>query len=65
MSVIDTRPPRAVKVDAGREFTAMTGRRQRETQVACAKKATANLGALLRMSLKRLSSPSERMRWKR
>lgn len=34
MSVIEIAPPKAAKVDAGNEFTASTGSKQRDTQVA-------------------------------
>ena len=50
---------------AGRELRAKMGRRQRDTQVACRNQATAKRGGLPRMSLKRESSFSSRMRVKR
>ena len=50
---------------AGRLFMARMGRTTRETQVACAKKATANLGGEVLIFSKRESSPVERMRVKR
>lgn len=60
------RKGRAERVVAGIEFRQRTGRRHSETQVACAKKATANLGGEPRMESKRESRPfSEVMREKR
>ena len=53
------------KTETGRELIARTGMRQRETQVACAKKAPRNFGGDRRMSSKRESEPSAEMRWKR
>ena len=49
----------------GRLLSARTGSRQRDTQVACAKKAPRNLGGEERMLSKRESWPSEVMRAKR
>lgn len=48
----------AARVVAGMLLMARTGRRQRDTHVACAKKATRNFGGELRMLSKRLSRPS-------
>ena len=49
----------------GRLFSARTGSRHSETQVACAKKAPRNLGGEERMLSKRESWPSDVMRAKR
>ena len=65
MSVIPTAAGRAEKTEAGREFIARTGMRQRETHVAWAKKATAKEGGEVRILSKRESEPSAEMRWKR
>ena len=53
---------RDAKAETGREFRARTGMRQRDTQVACAKKAPRNFGGDVRMSSKRESEPSAEMR---
>ncbi len=53
---------REAKSETGRELMARTGIRQRDTQVACAKKAPANWGGEDRMSSKRESVPSAEMR---
>lgn len=50
---------------AGMEFSARTGMRQREIQVACAMKAPKNLRGEERMVSKRESWPSPRTRLKR
>jgi hypothetical protein len=56
----------SAKAERGSELTAMTGRRQRETHVACAKKAMKNLEGEPRIFSKRESFPSsEDMRLKR
>jgi hypothetical protein len=55
----------ARKAVLGMEFVRRTGRRQRETHVACAKKATRNLGGEERIESKRESVwfGVEEMRW--
>ena len=59
-------PLRPAKVEIGRELRARTGIRQRDTQVAWAKKAPRNLGGEVRMPSKRESVPlSALMRAKR
>ncbi len=64
-SVIPTAAGTAANVAAGREFMASTGIRQRDTQVAWAKKAPRNLGGDWRIPSKRESEPSAEMRAKR
>ena len=65
MSVRRVEAGRAARVVGGRALRERTGSRQRETQVAWAKKAPRKYGGEERMSLKRESSPVERMRRKR
>jgi len=50
------------KAAAGIEFTANTGNKHNDTQVACAKKAVANAGTEPRILSKRLSLPSDVIR---
>ena len=65
MSVMPTAAGREEKTEAGSEFIARTGMRQRETHVAWAKKATAKEGGEVRILSKRESEPSAEMRRKR
>ena len=65
MSVMPTKAGREVNMEAGREFMARTGMRQRDTHVAWAKKATAKEGGEVRILSKRESEPSAEMRRKR
>ena len=65
MSVRAMEAGREVKRVAGREFKARTGMRQRDTQVAWAKKAMRKEGGEVRILSKRESEPSAEMRRKR
>ena len=65
MSVMPIAAGREAKTVAGRELRASTGRTQRDTHVAWAKKAPRNLGGEVRRPSKRESDPSAEMRWKR
>ena len=65
MSVIVTAAGRDANVAMGTALRARTGIRQRDTQVAWAKKAPRNLGGEVRMESKRESLPSAEMRAKR
>src|SRR5215469_4662115 len=53
------------KAAAGIAFTANTGNKHNDTQVACAKNAVANAGTEPRILSKRLSLPSDVIRAKR
>lgn len=57
MSVIATERGSDMRILEGIEFNARTGSKHMLTQVACAKKAIANLGAEVRMRSKRESHP--------
>ena len=65
MSVMVTAAGREANRDAGSELIASTGIKQRDTHVACAKKAPRNFGGDWRMLSKRESLPSAEMRAKR